>query len=116
MSRQKAPENETFEQQTERLIFETISNFSNRSEKTSWKRKRDNIANIIEQLKPLEAEILAITAKKLPLMDQIALTRIEMVESCIHPIEDLVLHEGHVRCKFCEKTMSIPKINVPEDE
>lgn len=109
MARNKIPENETEAEAVDRIAFETISNFANRSEKTSWKRKRDNIELLIEQLRPIEQRILDITAEKLPILDQIATIRNEMVETCIHPLEDLTMYEDHIVCKFCERKMSIPR-------
>lgn len=109
MARSKIPENETPGETEEREIYETISNFANRSEKTSWKRKRDNIDALIEQLAPLEQRILDIMAEKLPIMDQIETIRNEMAENCIHPIDSLVRNGDHIVCKFCERKLSIPR-------
>ncbi len=111
MARTKIPDNETIEETENREIFETLSNFANRSEKTSWKRKRDNIEALIERLKPLEQRILNIMEEKLPILDEIATIRNEMVENCIHPIDQLVRFDDHVVCKFCERKLSIPKVD-----
>lgn len=109
MSRSRKPEGETTEQTENRQVLETIANFATRSEKTSWKRKRDNIEKAIADLKPIEDQILDLVAKKMPLMDRIAELRTEMVESCVHPIDQIVVDHDHVVCKFCDKRMSITK-------
>lgn len=88
--------------------LERIANHATRSEKTSWKRKRDNIDKLIAELSPIEEQILDLMAKKVPLLDKIAILRSEMVESCVHPIDQLIAHEDHIVCKFCNKRMSIP--------
>jgi GTP1/Obg family GTP-binding protein len=108
MSRARKPEGETAEQAEARQALEAIANHATRSEKTSWKRKRDNIEKAIAELSPIEQEILDLMAKKVPLIDKIAELRQEMVETCVHPIDQLVLHENHIVCKFCNKRMSIP--------
>lgn len=92
----------------ETKIFEIISNFANRSEKTSWNRKRDNIEKFIGEIQPLEEEILSLMAKKIPIADKIQVLRNEMVENCIHPLDHLVLKDTHIECKFCNKEIGLP--------
>ena len=109
MARRKKPEGETTEQAEERLLFEKISNFANRSEKTAWKRKLANMDKFIEQLKPVEEKILTIIKEeKQPLLDQVYKLRQEMVKECIHPYEHLVQKDGYVECKFCNRRIRVP--------
>lgn len=109
MARKKAPENETPEQQNERHIKETISNFSNRSEKTSWNRKMDNMVELLSKLRPIEDKILEIIKEeKMPILDAVAELRNTMVSECVHPFEYLVVKDTYVECKFCEKNINIP--------
>ena len=108
MARKKKPENETVEQMKERKVFETISNAANRCEKTSWNRKLDNMVKILARLRPIEQRILDIIEKeKLPIQDEIQKLRETMVHDCVHPYEYLVMEDNHVRCKFCERKLSI---------
>jgi predicted nucleic acid-binding Zn-ribbon protein len=108
MARRKKPENETPEQTEERLLFEKISNFANRSEKTAWKRKLANMEKLIEELEPVQQKILdIIRSEKQPILDQIQELRQEMVNECIHPYEHLVQKDGYVECKFCNKSINV---------
>jgi len=109
MARRKKPENETEDQAEVRLLFEKISNFADRSEKTAWKRKLANMEKLIEDLEPIQQKILnIIKEEKQPILDQIQMLRKEMVNECIHPYEHLVLKDGYIECKFCNKRISIP--------
>lgn len=104
MARRKKPENETPEQANERILFESISNHANRSEKTAWKRKLVNMEKLIETIRPIEEKILDIIKdEKQPILDDIQALRQEMVKECIHPYEHLVQKDGYVECKFCNK-------------
>lgn len=108
MARKKIPENETTEQAAERKLFDKISNSANRSEKTSWNRKMDNMVKLLAKLKPIEDKILDIIEKeKMPIQDEIHELRQLMVKECIHPSEYLVQENGWVRCKFCERRLTI---------
>lgn len=94
---------------TVRTAMEKIAMFPNRSEKTSWKRKQDNMVKLIARLRPIEDKILELQKEKEPLLDEISELRKAMVESCIHPMEYLVYHDDHIVCKFCNRKLSIPK-------
>jgi len=109
MARRKKPVNETAEQAEIRNTFEIISNFANRSEKTSWKRKLVNMEKFIEELHPIEQKILNIIKdEKQPILDKVFLLRKEMVKECVHPFEHLVQREDHVECKFCNRKIRVP--------
>lgn len=111
MARRKKPEEETVGETTYRRVREEISNAANRSEKTSWNRKMDNMVKLLAALRPIEDQIIELQAKKIPLFDEIQLLRIQMVKECIHPFEYLIVKDTHVSCKFCEKNLSIPKLS-----
>ena len=108
MARRKKPEDETAVQQRERLIFETIANTSDRSEKTSWNRKMDNMVKLFAKLRPIEERIIDLQAKKMPIFDDVQELREVMVKECVHPYQYLVLHDDHVVCKFCNKRIQVP--------
>lgn len=108
MARQKKPQNETEEQARVRRMLETIANNANRSEKTSWNRKEDNMIKLLAQLRPIEDKIEELLAEKLPIMDKIQELRTTMVKECVHPFQHLVYHEDHIVCKFCNKKIGIP--------
>jgi hypothetical protein len=110
MARRKKPEEETVDETTHRRVREEISNAANRSEKTSWNRKMDNMVKLLAALRPIEDQIIELQAKKIPLFDEIQTLRIQMVKECIHPFEYLIVKDTHVSCKFCEKNLSIPKL------
>lgn len=108
MARQRKPENETEEQARIRQMLESIANNSDRSEKTSWNRKMDNMIKLISRLTPIEDQIAELEAQKLPILDDVQSLRHLMVKECIHPYDHLVYHENHVRCKFCNRKISVP--------
>jgi len=108
MPRRKTPQNESPEQKQERQIKETIANGPNRSEKVSWNRKMENMVKLMTKLTPIEEEIIALQAKKIPIFDEIQELREMMVAECIHPYEYLVVKDDHVVCKFCGKKISKP--------
>lgn len=108
MARLKKPDNETVEEAKIRHIKEYVSNFATRSEKTSWNRKQNNMEKLIDKLKPLEDAILEIIAQKHPLLDDMAVLRKQMVDSCIHPYDMLVVDGERALCKFCNKSITLP--------
>lgn len=108
MARKKVPEIETAEQTATRNRFETISNAANRSEKTSWNRKLDNMVKLLAKLNPIEQKILKIIdEEKLPIQDEIKELRSLMVKECVHPFEYLVEDGDSVKCKFCERRLNV---------
>ena len=110
MARRKKPENESDQQIRQRKIFEAISNFSDRSEKTSWNRKMDNMVKLIARMRPIEDQILALQHRKMPIFDDVQELRELMVAECVHPYQHLVLNEDHVLCKFCNRNIGLPDI------
>lgn len=110
MSRRKKPIEETAEQTRERRLREEIANNANRSEKTSWNRKMDNMVKLLATLRPIEDQIIDLQSKKIPLFDEIQILRNHMKGECIHPFEYVIIHNTYAVCKFCEKRISIPKL------
>lgn len=110
MSRRKKPVGETQDETTQRLLKEEISNNANRSEKTSWNRKMDNMVSLLAEIKPIEDKIIELTEKKMPIFDEIQTLRKEMLRDCIHPYEYVLVLGDHCICKFCEKKISLPNI------
>ena len=116
MAKKRKPENETEEEKRLRLQFEAISNNANRSEKTSWNRKMDNMVNLMASLRPIEQKILDIWEKeKNPIMDNIHELRKTMINECIHPYEYLVEKDGVIICKFCERRIGLVDSGEPQN-
>lgn len=109
MARKKKPVGETAEQAEERRILENVANAANRSEKTSWNRKMKNMVALLTELRPIEEQIIDLTAQKHEIFDRIQVLRNVMVQECVHPFEQLVLKDKHVECKFCNKKVSLPR-------
>lgn len=110
MARTKKPENETPREVEVRRIMEHMANVANRSEKTSWNRKMDNMVKLLASLEPIENEILdLIKTKKTPLMDDVSKLRETMVRECVHPFEYLTMGEDAdvVTCKFCNSKIGV---------
>ena len=79
MARRKIPEGETPEEAIERQTKEAIANNANRSEKTSWNRKMDNMVSLMAKLMPIEEQIIELQAQKNPIFDDIQKLRNTMV-------------------------------------
>jgi hypothetical protein len=109
MARRRKPEKETGEEAVVRKQLEAIANSSNRSDKTSWRRKMKNMQKLHQKLRPLEDKILELHAQKQPIFDEIQELRETMVTECIHPFDQLVHKKKHIECKFCNRKLSIPK-------
>lgn len=109
MARRKKPEGETEEQQRVRQILESVSNYPDRSDKTSWQRKMANLEKLVAELNPIEDILLDFNSRKQDIVDKIVILRKEMIENCLHPYDMLVLKEDHVECKFCNRKIMIPK-------
>ncbi len=116
MARQRKPENETPEQARERQLLESIANNADRSEKTSWNRKLDNMVKLLAKLRPIENKILDLTEQKYPILDQVQALRLIMVKECVHPYDHLTFFDNHVQCKFCDRRISVPKDFVDGEE
>jgi hypothetical protein len=108
MAKRKIPDNETPEEARIRQICDYIANTADRSEKTSWNRKMDNMVKLMSQLGPIEEEILDLQAKKIPIFDEIQELRGLMVKECVHPYEYLSVGDDFVECKFCGKKVNLP--------
>ncbi len=111
MSRRKKPDDETPSELRDRYVKESISNNANRSEKTSWNRKMDNMVRLLAELNPIEEQILELEAKKIPIFDEIQELRTQMVQDCIHPYEYLLIENNVAKCKFCNRKLVIRKLD-----
>lgn len=85
-----------------------IATYRDKNERLSWKRKKDKIEALVEDLKPIEQEIIElIVNKKTPLLKEIEDLRTIMIKECIHP-KDMLIHYGtHVECKFCQAKIAV---------
>lgn len=107
MAKVKKPENETEEESRIRKAKERVANTANRSEKTSWDRKMDNMIKLLGKLEPIEQQMSDLMALKIPIMDDVQILRMEMVKDCVHPYTHLVFHHDHVVCKFCNNKFNV---------
>lgn len=107
MSRRKIPSDETTEETSVRKVKEAISNNADRSEKTSWNRKMDNMVTLMSKLTPIEEEIIELQTQKQPVFDEIQRLRELMVKECVHPFEYLSVQEDFTECKFCNKKIKL---------
>jgi len=87
----------------EEQMLDLVADHATQSETLSWERKHRNLLKFIDQLEPIEDELLRLVSEKQSLLACIDSTRNTMVENCIHPKDLLVLHDGHVVCKFCDR-------------
>jgi len=80
-----------------------------KNEKISWKRKKKTVENLLEELAPLEEQIMQLMAEKTKIMDKITNIRTAMIAECIHPTDYLVESADgmHMTCKFCERDIGL---------
>lgn len=92
----------------EKAYKNIVANFSTRSEKTSWIRKRKNLETYVtENITPIETELQELKILLQPLYDHIQVLRQEMVKTCIHPQDELRMNaDNTVTCTFCSKTFN----------
>lgn len=110
MSNRKQP-NESAQDRQDRLFKESVSNHATRSEKTAWARKQANMEKFVKmQVNPIEERIRDLQADLQPKYDEVANMRAEMVSTCIHPFDMLVLDGDYCICKFCNKRLAKPII------
>lgn len=107
MAKRKTPENMNTAELAEHKTMDAISNHATRSEKTAWNRQYDNLAKLVKRLEPIEDKLMSLTTEKSKIFDELLVLRKELVESCIHPFEQLVVHGDYTVCKFCEKKMAL---------
>jgi hypothetical protein len=88
--------------------IEYIASLASRGEIKSWERKCVAMSKLLDQLRPIEEEILEIISKRQPLVDSIEELRHQMTQECIHPQEHLVDMGEYVTCKFCDRKMAPP--------
>lgn len=108
MAKRKRPEDVSPEELALHNEKDFIANHATRSEKTAWQRQYENLAKLVRKLEPIEDKLMALIAEKSKIIDEVIVLRKELIESCIHPFDDLIKHDGVLICKFCEKRMAIP--------
>lgn len=87
-----------------------IANHATRKEKMAWDRKRKKLTGLIENdLVPLQEKEREVIAEQMPILDKINEVRKQMVETCIHPQEELVYNEDgdYFTCKFCGSNLNV---------
>lgn len=107
MAKRKTPTDATPQELHEHRLKDTISNHATRSEKTAWERRHESLEKLVRKLEPIEDKMLALITEKSKIFDELLVIRAELVQTCIHPFEQLIVHEGAVVCKFCEKKMVV---------
>lgn len=86
-------------------MIEAVAAMASRGDTTSWNRKMDNMVKLLASLRPIEEQIYKLRAEQQQVFDEVSALRKLMVTECIHPIEHLVVTDGVVVCKFCERRM-----------
>ena len=84
MARKKQP---TTPESSVEQILDAVANVAGRSEKTSWKRKLENMEKLMEKLQPIEDQLLELQAEKAPIIDEIAELREELLATQLENIE-----------------------------
>lgn len=87
------------------LYLDKIAAIASKREIASWERKCVTLDKLLKEVEPIQEEILAIIARRQPLIDQIESLRYQMTQECIHPREHLIVVDNHALCKFCNTKM-----------
>lgn len=85
-----------------------IVNHATQGERNAWNRKRRQIEALVEQIQPVEQQIIEMRGRIQPTYDTIAEIRESMIHDCIHPADMLIDHDGVTICKFCERRFVVP--------
>lgn len=90
-------------------IIKKIRASFDKADVLAWKRREKKLKDVIDnKLKPLEEKMLEIQLAKQPFFDEIHEIRKEMMETCIHPDDQLVeLENSIILCKFCNKKLKL---------
>jgi len=103
MARRKTPKNETPEQVITRKRLESISTLADRASKVAWKRSLARMQKTILLIDQINDKIAILEQEKIKALDIVSGIRKPMVESCVHPFEQLMDKGEYVECKFCGK-------------
>lgn len=87
-----------------------VANIKDKNEKLAWTRRQKKIEEMVEEMRPIEDEILALVARRQEYLDKIQALRKKMVKECIHPRNSLVHKGTYIECKFCNSKLSIPRV------
>lgn len=89
--------------------LKNVANFVDKNQKLSWTRRQKKIEQVVEEMQPLEEQIMALQYERQIILDKITELRNSMVKECIHPKNSLVHNTTYISCKFCNAKLSIPK-------
>lgn len=87
-----------------------VANIKDKNEKLAWTRRQKKIEEMVEEMRPLDDELMAIIARRQEYLDKIQALRRQMVKECIHPRNSLVHKDTFIECKFCNAKLSIPRV------
>ncbi len=89
--------------------LKNVANIKDKNEKLSWTRRKRKIEMMVEEMRPIEEQIIELQNQRQEHLDKIQELRKMMVKECIHP-KDLLVHKTtYIECKFCNAKLSIPK-------
>ncbi|QDJ96416.1 hypothetical protein Xoosp13_230 [Xanthomonas phage Xoo-sp13] len=89
--------------------LKNVANFTDKNEKLSWSRRQKKIEQVVQEMSPLEEQIIALQYARQEILDKVFVMRQAMVKECIHPKNSLIHNGTHISCKFCNAKLSIPK-------
>lgn len=89
--------------------IKNVANIKDKNEKLSWTRRQKKVEEMVEEMQPIEDQILALTAQRQEVLEKIQAIRKQMVKECIHPKNSLVHKGTFIECKFCNAKLSIPR-------
>ena len=95
------------DEEAARRQIEAVSKFCDKNQKLAWRRKMVKMTDLLEEIEPLNEEMLALILRKQPIMDKIEDMRQVMVKECVHPADYLVHKGEHILCKFCKTKISL---------
>lgn len=82
--------------------LKNVSRYRDKNAKLAWRRKRKKMDELLEEVRPIEEQILELVKQKQPIYDKIEDLRMEMIKECVHPYESLAHKGTHIECKFCK--------------
>jgi DNA repair exonuclease SbcCD ATPase subunit len=80
--------------------IDNVSSFADRSEKSAWQRKRDNLDALTRKCLPLEQQLIELTIKHNKVQAELSVNRAKFIEECHHP-EVSKNANGQYECEMC---------------
>ncbi len=88
-------------------------------DKVSWERKFKQMQKIVTEINEVEDKIMDLQLEKMEKFDKVQMLRLTLIETCIHPANELTPTKEDpniMLCKFCGKLVKFISDDEHEDK